>query len=515
MPKNKKGYSFKNKSVHEFDSIQGILFTCNSSRQREAVQEAIGLLEQFGEKIVENDTLLSDIMKVIEKEKTKQQNATKKRQNRINQKSKKEKLDAKNVSELGNEEMTSESVTPSIQQPAESVTVEKIDNSGFEKATESLTENATSSNHPTTQVPSAQVDSILAGTTTEQNSQKDSTNTQHTQTRLTTWQAKERQTPSEDIDSKLLPCDFLEGEVKIVKDGKKDFESLETGVAGQIFIRIKNRKISPLVLCKKMAKHFEKAHARMEDISSRFLFKMYPIFDIFPANEKNLTNRFQKLLDDHKEELDKKLKYMVQFKAHHNNSLQKKLVLDTIEEKVKHFSVAEIYHPSEEFYVFLIKGKCLLGYATECESYNFNINSMRLVTTQEQELKESQRMASKRKQNEATQEASLEIADMIEENTTYAESSTREDEMADDVENATTTTTAEDDKMTTTNSATSETENPVVIEIDVEGTDTVETTQDNNTFQPIPYSTITKRIYSKRRKIQNHPSVELEDIQVI
>lgn len=253
------------------------------------------IFAKFGEKIVENDTLLSDIMEVIEKEKTKQQNATKKRQNRINQKSKKEKLDAKNVSELGNEEMTSESVTPSIQQPAESVTVEKIDNSGFEKATESLTENATSSNHPTTQVPSAQVDSILAGTTTEQNSQKDSTNTQHTQTRLTTWQAKERQTPSEDIDSKLLPCDFLEGEVKIVKDGKKDFESLETGVAGQIFIRIKNRKISPLVLCKKMAKHFEKAHARMEDISSRFLFKMYPIFDIFPANEKNLTNRFQSM----------------------------------------------------------------------------------------------------------------------------------------------------------------------------------------------------------------------------
>ncbi|KAG2370629.1 hypothetical protein C9374_005981 [Naegleria lovaniensis] len=510
MPKHKKGgYSFKNKSVHDFDSIQGILFTCNSSRQREAVQEAIGLLEQFGEKIVENDTLLSDIIEVLEKEKTKQQNATKKRQNKINQKSKKENPEKK-VNALTNQIASSEPVVQSNQQPAEDAIIETVPSlsaSNSVISNESLSFTANTS----TELPSEQGAPSMPSSTTEQTTTATSASeqTQHiTQTTLTTWQVKERQTPSEDIDSKLLPCDFLEGEVKIVKDGKKDFESLETGVTGQIFIRIKNRKISPLVLCKKMAKNFEKAHSRMEDISSRFLFKMYPIFDLFPANEKNLTNRFQKLLEDHKDDLDKQLKYMVHFKAHHSNTLQKKLALDIIEEKVKHFSVAEIYHPNEEFYVFLIKGRCLLGYANECQSYNFNINAMRLITTQEQELKENQRMASKRKQNETTEEASLEIADMIEDTTTPAEPSTiTEDEMA-----VIEQTTTEDDKMTSSSSTSLPENSIVMIDMDEGNDTTTETLQDET---PITYSTVTKHIYSKRRKIQNHPSIELEDIKVI
>jgi len=34
------------KNLNDFDSIQGILFTCNSARQREAVQEALGIVEK-------------------------------------------------------------------------------------------------------------------------------------------------------------------------------------------------------------------------------------------------------------------------------------------------------------------------------------------------------------------------------------------------------------------------------------------------------------------------------------
>ena len=47
-PRNKKNFYGGKKSLNDFDSIQGILFTCNGARQKEASQEALGLVEQVG-----------------------------------------------------------------------------------------------------------------------------------------------------------------------------------------------------------------------------------------------------------------------------------------------------------------------------------------------------------------------------------------------------------------------------------------------------------------------------------
>ena len=295
----------------------------------------------------------------------------------------------------------------------------------------------------------------------------------------------------------MLPCDILKTEVKVVREGSKNYEALETGVPGQIFIRIRNRLICPIELCQKMSKKFEKAHSKGEDISTRYLFKMFPICDNMQANENNLKNRFESkyyILNQKatmitgmvkkRLNLSQQIRYNVNFKAHHHNVLQKHLVFNIVSEVLNN-AIVDFINPNVEFYVFANKGKCLLGMASDCKKYNFNINSMRLTTTQEDITRENQRNSNKRKLNDFA-EKPLEPSDVLE-----------------DTEQDTTKKVDEENHV----------DNSTEISLVEYNDDNME--EERLSSAPVEYVTFTKRIIVKRRKIRNHPHLELDDILVI
>ncbi|KAL9643389.1 hypothetical protein ABK040_010007 [Willaertia magna] len=320
MPKNKKKgfYGKGQQHLHDFDSIQGILFTCNSNKEREASREALGLVEEFGEKledVIQTEDINELIIEYLTRQKLKQLNNNKKKLENVT-----------TTTTINNEQ-------PSIQ-------IESLPSNNLINNENNNTEQLiiTKDNNLTTNIEQPKIEY-----------------------------------------NNFSPMEWLKYELQMIKEGGKNYEILDTGVSGQIFIRIRKRNISPLDLCKKISKHFKKLLNNGEDIPTRFLFKMYPIFDIFKASEENLKIRLKQLIDlKFKEKWKDSMKrYMVTFKSHHNSSLNKKYVYDLISEimTLKHF--VDLTKPNIEFYIFTIKSKCLLGIFDECDFYNFNFNSFR------------------------------------------------------------------------------------------------------------------------------------------
>ena len=205
---------------------------------------------------------------------------------------------------------------------------------------------------------------------------------------------------------------------------------------------------------------------------------------------------------ENKVDRTKAVKYVVNIKSHHNNSLDKKIIYETISQRMPNGSV-ELNNATVEFHVFLMKGKCLLGISTDCDIFNYNINAMRHMTTQDEILKENQRNASKRKATEMLTETSLEVADMIEvENSKNTnEPSEKEDETMEDNNNPSASNATETDSQI----------NPKTEENDQEMYEFLE----EPIVVPLVEATVSLQVYSKRRKIENHPSLEFDDIKVI
>ena len=269
-----------------------------------------------------SDTLQNDILEIMTKEQEKQIAASKKKQDRINARISREQQGAASSSvdkaiinptttdSSSNETKVELVPTPSepvkleIKSEQDAVTnvasnvstiVEKVEEQEINSTIQKSSEDKPLEGVVAT--PVSDSDTAIATTNTTVTSEvkeSQTTSTTEEKQKLTTWQMKEKNKPlPTGLDlSTILSCEYLETEVKIVKDGTKNYELLETGVNGQLFVRIRNRAISPVAVCQKISKHFKKAYDNQEEISSRFLFKMFPICDMFQANENNLNNRF-------------------------------------------------------------------------------------------------------------------------------------------------------------------------------------------------------------------------------